>query len=100
MALRTVTHSRGNLQCISLHLREVPYSRGIDTTDPVEVKRMLGDDVYNQWLEIDQLLVQVWESHSIRPNVTCHAPPLDNWCSLADSLLPELTKKGAIGLVE
>jgi len=76
-----LSHNRGNLQSISLHLPDVPYGHGVDCIDPADVKGRIGDDMYSQWLEFDQLLVQLWESHSIRPKVTCYAPPLENWCN-------------------
>jgi len=100
MALRTITHNRGSLQSISLHLPTMPYSYGLHRIDPADVKHMIEDAMYSQWLEFDQFLVQLWESHSIRPNVTCYAPPLQDGYSWADSLLPELTSRGAISLVE
>jgi len=53
MALRTVTQNRGNLQSISLHLLDMFYSYGLNRTNPADVKHMVGDAMYNQWLEFD-----------------------------------------------
>jgi len=102
MALRTVTHNRGNLQWISLHFSDMPYSHDPQRDDPADVRRIIGDDMYSEWMEFDQLLVQLWESHSIRPKVMCCAPPLkdQDGYSCAELLLPELTRRGAIGLIE
>ena len=49
MALRAVTRNRGNLQWLSLHFPDVPYSYGLDRTDPADVKRMIGEAMYSQW---------------------------------------------------
>lgn len=56
--------------------------------------------MYERWLELDRLLVQLWESHSICPKVAHCVPQRKGGCSWLDSLLPELTKRGAIGLIE
>ena len=97
--LRNVTRDHGNIQLISLYLPDVPYSTVISRTDPSDGMAMVGEAMYSLWSELDRLLVQLWESHSIRPEVTCDAPPEGAW-SWVDCLLPELMKRGAISLVE
>ena len=54
------------------------------------------------WSDLDRLLVQFWESRSIRTKLELTERPerAGEMRSLAISLLPELTKRGIIDLVE
>ena len=65
MALRTITPNHLHPQQISLY---APRLRSRHTEDPAY-------DWYGQWLELDHLIVQLWESHSIRPKVSYWASP-------------------------
>jgi hypothetical protein len=64
---------------------------------------MIGESNYRQWLELDHLLVQLWESHSIRPKVSYYAPP-GKGGEVANgrvySLLPEVTSRGIADFVK
>ena len=88
MALRTITSKHRDLQQISIY---VP-SRSTSTRDQETVSR--------QWMDLDRLLVQVWESHAIRTKVICGAAEKKVMCGYIGSLLPEITKRGIIELVE
>jgi hypothetical protein len=50
-----------------------------------------------QWLDLDRLLVQLSESHSIRPRFMCRGEGASDqmW-----DLLPKMTKGGMIDLVD
>jgi len=57
---------------------------------------------YSEWLGLDRLLVQFWEARSTGPKVICTV-----WGGLkqdvrghTECLLPELTRRGVIDLVE
>jgi hypothetical protein len=69
-----------------------------------EVTGVIGEASYGEWLDLDRLLVQLWETSSIRPKFVC--PPQigmewdTNYCVGYWCLLPEITKKGIIDLVE
>ena len=56
------------------------------------------------WLDLDHLLVQFWESRSIRPKVVCPIPKEGKQSAcMGDSigcLLPEIVGRGIINLVE
>ena len=97
MALRTVTPSHRNLQQISLSVPHVPYDTTLDLANPADVRRAIGEVIYEQWLELDRVLVQLSESHSIRPKVLYYASAgkdegLRSWVG---SLLPETTRGSA-----
>lgn len=94
MALQTTTPDHRELQKISIHLPS--YSSSLD----VDVFKQSA--TYEQWPDLDRLLVQLWESRSIRPKVIRTAwgvQRLDRR-GLTECLLPELTRRGVVDLVE
>ena len=78
-----------NLQQITIH----PYTTNSD--DPI------GETGCQEWRDLDSLLVQLWTSHSIFLQLL-YGP--DNGGKIArayaPSLLPELTRRGIIGLIQ
>ena len=100
MTLRNVIRDRGNIQQILLDLPDIPYSPCLGHVDPASVRDGMGEDMYSRWLELDHLLAELWESHSIRPKITYNAPPGKDVCSWVDCLLPELTKRGVVNPIE
>ena len=86
------TARSGNLRRISL---EPPRHRH------VAIGAAAWEKVRQEWPELDQLLVQFWASHSLRPKVMCEP----GWMGkeMGDHvarLLPELTRRGIIDLVQ
>jgi len=84
--LRTVKSK--SLQRISIY----PFGSLPETVEEV---------IYQEWRDLDCLLVQFWISHSIRPRVTYvtqegRKGPGDH----APSLLPELTSRELVDLVK
>ena len=56
-----------------------------------------------RWSDLDRLLVGFWESRSIRPKVMCPQPRTEDEGrvgDLAEYLLPELTRRGIMDIVE
>jgi len=65
------------------------------------LQETVGQVIYQEWRDLDCLLVQFWISHSIRPRVTYVAQ--EGQKGLGDhalSLLPEVTSKGLVDLVK
>jgi len=86
-ALQTVESK--NLQRITVRLYTVT------TEDPVE------EMVRQEWLDLDRLLVRFWTSHSIRPRLMYEpVPGGKDMRDYAPGLLPELTRRGLVDLVE
>jgi hypothetical protein len=57
--------------------------------------------VLQEWQDLDRLLIQFWDSHSIRPEITYEAVKGQNaWRVLSQTLLPEVTRRGLFDLVE
>jgi len=78
MALRTVKSEY--LQSITIHPT---------TASTIE------DGVYQEWGELDQLLVQFWITHSVRPRIAHRVGKGGkDLRDCAPILLPELTRRG------
>jgi hypothetical protein len=95
--LRTITHDHRKLRQITVHMAP---SSGLDCVD---VKRAIGETAYQEWLDLDRLLVNLWESHSIRPKVLYTANPEKDGGrarTRMKSLLPELTTREIVELIE
>jgi len=102
MTLRTVTPSHRNLQEISLYVPDVPYGPTLNYADSANVKRAVGEAIYEQWMELDRLLAQLWESHSIHLTVLYYGKWGKNGegpGSCVHSLFPETTGRGIADLV-
>ena len=87
MALQTVKSQ--NLQRITIQQDATTLENGIE------------ERVRREWLELDHLLTQFWTSHSIRPQVVYEpGGGSQGMRHLASGLLPELTRRGLVDLVE
>jgi hypothetical protein len=99
MALQTITPKHQDLRQITIWLSYYLTLCGVGT----EARWTVGVAKYRQWLDLDRLLVRLWESHSIRPKVvvpTKRADQTKNMRGGIGSLLPEITKRGIIDFVE
>ena len=99
MALQTITSKHRDLRRISFH---IPYhdTVGAPSTD---IRKTVGETAYEQWLDLDRLLVQFWESHLIRPKITYSYGLEDGrkgGMDFVSRLLPEITKRGVVDLVK
>jgi len=74
MALQTAKSK--NLQTITIRPDATTFGNPVGVT------------LYEEWQELDDLLVQLWTSRSIRPKVMCRGSCL--------ILLPELTRRGLV----
>jgi len=61
----------------------------------------IEETVYQQWQDLDHLLVQLWTSRSIRPRVVYkRTGGGDGMRDAASRLLPELTRRGFVDMIE
>ncbi|KAF9644813.1 hypothetical protein BDM02DRAFT_843031 [Thelephora ganbajun] len=91
LVLQTISPGHRDLRQISIHVRRAPVLATVDD----DKRQAIG----GQWLNLDRLLVQFWESHSIRTKVVCETPGQGVGEHIG-RLLPEVTKRGTIDLVE
>lgn len=91
--LQVITSKHRDLRRISVDLPfALRYLHGNE--DPVQT---VGEWVIKQWLDLDRILVYLWESFSIRTNVGWIREGLDSVPEdYIECLLPELTKRGMI----
>ena len=67
--------------------------------NPAVFRKAIGEATYQEWLELDRLLTQLWESHSSRLKILYIAP---SWVdgqharSCIESLFPEVTTRGIV----
>jgi len=95
-AIRTITPEHRDLQQITVY---VPYSLSISNHDTNTPQTLQATSM--QWSDLDHLLVQLWESRSIRPRVGCswsrgEGEHTDDCIAY---LFPEITKRGIVELV-
>ena len=86
MTLQTVKSE--NLQSIT-----ISPDRNVPTT--------IGEADRKGWNDLDMLLVQFWNTHSIRPRVMYPAGRENEYTrDCVPSLLPELTRRGLVDMVQ
>jgi hypothetical protein len=95
-ALETITWNDHGLQQISIY---VDY-REISRIAP-NVEGTIGERTHRWWFDLDRLIVQFWESHSIRSELVCTAQRNEgpDMRACFERLLPEVTKKGLLEAV-
>jgi len=94
---------RSTVQWITVALQTVESQnlQSITICPDRNVPEMVGEATRREWRDLDRLLVRFWASHSIRPQVMYVAGRRgQDLGSNAPSLLPELTRRGLIDLVE
>ena len=102
-ALQTITHEHRTLQQITLHLPIIPFDPTPTRIHPADVQLAIGETRYRHWLELDHLLVQLWEAQSMRLKVVHAMPSRMDWeseNSCVDILLPEVMRRGVADLVK
>ena len=98
MTLQTITPKHRDLRQISIRIPfflTVTYTYGDTISNATPT---IGEPFREQWLDLDRLLVQLWESHSIRLRVVYLTRGDLRDC--IGSLLPEMTKGGLVDLVQ
>lgn len=100
--LRTITPSHRNLQQILLEIQWKHYVQQVYASNPADLEDEIGETLYRGWLELDEVLSQLWESHSIHSEVACIIPGEAEriaGCQM-ESLLPKAAKRGIIYLID
>jgi hypothetical protein len=89
-ALRTITPGHRDIQQTSIHIPYYLITVGVTW-------RTIEEPIHGQWLGLDRLLVQLWESRLVRTRVI-YTEKRD-MRDLVEHLLPEISESGAIDLV-
>jgi hypothetical protein len=70
------------------------------TIDMSILESLIKETVHQAWLDLDRLLAQFSESHSIRPEIILsRGKEGTNFKNLVPILLPELTRRGIVDVV-
>lgn len=91
-ALQTITSENRDLQEVSIHgPNDLTLILGVDVS--------AYPDIYEQWLVLDQCLIDLWESRSIRPKVigTVLVGTGHSLRGALGTMLPKMTKRGWLG---
>lgn len=96
-ALRTITPNHRDLLQISISAAYYPTIVMFNTDDVIQGAE---GQTTRRWLELDQLLAQLWESHSIPLKILCRAPSWKEKSAHESMglLLPEITRGGTVNL--
>ena len=89
-ALQTITPKHRDLRRVVI---DIPRNYTLASLG-ANGEQAIGESVYEQWPDLDRLLVQLWESHSIRPKVVCTAG--HDVEDFIGSLLPEIMRRGVV----
>jgi hypothetical protein len=87
--LRTITSNHRDFRLLKIR---IPYCPAF-LTDDANTRQHVGEANYIQWLDIDRLLIRLWESRAVRPQVICTT------ANCLGYLLPEVTKSGIVDFV-
>jgi len=98
LALQTITPKHRDIRRVSI---SVPGAL-TPANAAASVELNVGDEISSQWLDLDRLFVKLWEPHKIRPKVvyTVQEEKDKHARRRLECLLPEMTKRGIIDLVE
>jgi len=103
MALRTITPKHRNFRRISIHAFFISFFAGVASVASAGVIGLTGEDHFlGQWSELDQVLAQLWESHSIRAEVLYYRLPTEVEQGVnerLERLLPQITGRGIVDLI-
>ena len=91
-ALQTITHNHRDFRHISFDISD------INSLSHVDIRRDTRVPAFSQWSELDRLLVQFWDTRSIRLKITYYAlgERWEKMDGLAKGLLLEMAKRGLI----
>jgi hypothetical protein len=92
--LQTITLEHRDLRQISIHLPDYLTL----AVALINLRQTTGEAGFEEWLDLDRLLIQFWESRSIRPNVKSVTGGGMRDC--IGLLLPQITKRGVIDILE
>ena len=99
--LRTIKRPTVQWITAALQTAESKNLQSITICPDDNVPESVWEPVRQEWRDLDQLLVQFWTSHSIRPQVVYVARKGGKDLRTdAPNLLPELTRRGLVDLVE
>lgn len=97
MALKTLTYKNRDLREILLHI----FVESSPEDEPDNVREPIGDEVHKQWVDLDQVLVQLWESNAIHTKVIYPTRREEEETrEYIGTLLPEMVRRGIVEMMD
>lgn len=96
MTLRTITPEHEDFREVSIHTHFDWAPPSIH--NPANTERTVGGEVYRQWMELDNLLVRLGESHGVGVMVRYYSREERKALGFVHRMLPEITKRGSTTL--
>ena len=87
-----------DLQRITIHVRY----HSVFIAKPTHYKQTTREKIHREWVDLDRLLIQFWESRTVRPRIICQVGEKQKkpmWERIGD-LLPGVTERGITELVD
>lgn len=67
---------------------------------PGNFRHTIGKETYDQWMDLDRVLIRLWESNAIHTQVTyCAEVEGGMACQYIGSLFPEMRERGLVEMV-
>ena len=95
-ALKTITFEHNNFQRVIIC---VPNSL-LGNSAPFNIPESVREETYSQWIDLDRVLVRLWEPRRVRTEALARAGKEEQLNECLGMLLPEMTKRGAIELLD
>ena len=97
MALKTLTSKHGDLREILLHI----LVESSPKDEPVNVRETIGEEIFKQWMDLDHILVQLWESSALQTKVIYFTDQEEKEThEYIGGLLQEVMKRGIVKMVD
>lgn len=96
MALKTITHKHRDFCVVSIR----SYALSNYFNRRIDARTVVGDELYEHWMDLDRTLTQLWESHAIYVRIEYLAGGREKRAhKFVGGLLPEATERGMVELV-
>jgi hypothetical protein len=99
MALETITSKHADFRKVSIIIQiGLP---DVDDPDVDDIRNAIVERVYRQWMNLDRVLFQLWESKKIHTKVIyATMGEVGDALEYVVALLPEMTKRGLVEIVD
>ena len=95
MALETLTSKHTGFRKVKILM---PFVETFCT--PGNFRHTIGKETYDQWMDLDRVLIRLWESNAIHIQVTyCAEAEGGMACQYIGSLFPEMRERGLVEMV-
>ena len=96
MALNTITPEHKDFRAVSIYIR-------LDSTPsvvriPANTEQTTREEAYRCWMDLDNLLTRLGESHGVSVTVKYHSDKKKEALVFIEGVLPKIVKRGSTAL--